>query len=202
MQAKEVRALPRGEDWLYEFLWSGERVRAVKHDGGVRVLSRDGRDVTNRFPRVAAAVAKLRCASATLDGEVLNLESYSGPALGLLAGTSDDISTVRLALLAFDLLTNEGRDVRSLSLLCRRVLLTSAVQSTPIILSPLFQGPMEAALTHAAQFNLSGVVAKRSGSAYHPNSLQNDWVKVLLRASSHRRERPPGGSRRTVAAAR
>lgn len=90
LQPKEVAELPRGEDWIYEFLWSGERIRAIKRGGGVHLISRDARDLTNRFPRIAASVAKLRATDAILDGEILYLDSYSDPALRFLAQAMDD----------------------------------------------------------------------------------------------------------------
>jgi hypothetical protein len=140
MQAKEVGNLPHGEDWIYEFLWGGERVRAIKRDGGVHLISREGREFTNRFPRIAASVAKLRTSSAIIDGEILYLDSYSEPAVRFLAHAADDFAHGSLALLAYDLLSDEGKDVRQYSLLCRRLLLASIVQATPIILSPLIDG--------------------------------------------------------------
>jgi bifunctional non-homologous end joining protein LigD len=184
LQAKEVGELPHGEDWIYEFLWSGERVRAVKRDGGVQLVSRDNRDLTNRFPRIAAAVAKLRAVHVVIDGEILYLDTYSEPALRFLAEATDDPSNGRLAFLAYDLLCNEGKDLRQHSLLCRRVLLASLVQGTPIVLSPLIDGNSETALASAARLGFRGVVAKRAGSAYRPNSLTTDWVKLTFPASA------------------
>ena len=180
MIAREVDALPHGEDWIYEFLWGGERVRAVKHDGGVHLLSRDGRDVTNRFPRIAASVAKLRLATAVIDGEILYLDSYTEPAIRFLAQVVDERSGGGLALLAYDLLCHEGKDVRHFSLLCRRLLLSSVLQGTSIVLSPLIDGNSEVALAAAARLGFRGVVAKRAGTAYRPNSLSSDWLKTTF----------------------
>lgn len=180
LMAREVGALPHGEDWIYEFHWGGERVRAVKQDAAVQLLARDGRDVTNRFPRVAAAVAKLRLGVAILDGEVLYLDSYPPPVGRFLAQAVDEIAGGGLAFLAFDLLCHEGKDVRPFSLFCRRLLLASAVQGTPIILSPLIDGNSEVALASAARLGFRGVVAKRAGSPYRPNSLSTEWLKTTF----------------------
>jgi bifunctional non-homologous end joining protein LigD len=177
MIAKEARVLPRGEDWVYEFLWSGERVQAVKRDGGVQLFSRDGRDFTNRFPRIAASVAKLRSNTAVIDGEILYVDSYPEPAFRFLAQAADDLPQTGLVLLAYDLLCGDGKDLRPFSLLCRRLLLASAVQGTPIVLSPLIDANSETALASAARLGFRGIVAKRAGSAYRPNSLSSDWLK-------------------------
>jgi bifunctional non-homologous end joining protein LigD len=180
MLAKEVGALPHGEDWIYEFLWTGERVRVVKCDASVRLFSRDGRDFTNRFPRIAAAVARLRLASVIIDGEILYLDSYSAPAGRFLEQCVDEQAGGGLGLLAYDLLGYEGKDVRQFSLLCRRLLLSPILQGTPIVLSPLIDGNSAAALGAAARLGFRGVVAKRAGSPYRPSSLSHDWVKTTF----------------------
>lgn len=185
VQPKEIAVPPRGEDWMYEFLWSGERVRAIKDERGVGIVGRDGRNLVNRFPRVAAALAKLRAEEVAIDGEILMLDAYSPAAVALLAQASDDITQAQVALLAYDLLRHHGTDMREMPLLGRRVVLASIIQGTPIILSPVFAGSPEAALAEAARLGLGGIVTKRAGSYYRPNALATPWHKVLVNA------RPP-----------
>lgn len=180
MLAREVSVLPQGEDWIYEFLWSGERVRAIKHDDSVHLISREGRDLTNRFPRIAASVARLRASCVVLDGEILYLASYPLPVVRFLAEASDESLNGSMVFLAFDLLCDEGRDIRNFSLLCRRLLLASTVQGTPIVLSPLIEAQSETARAAAARLGFRGVVAKRAGSSYRPNSLSHDWLKTTF----------------------
>lgn len=184
MLAREVRKIPLGQDWIYEFLWGGERARAIKQDGGVRLISREGRDLTDRFPRVAAAVERLGVAHVVIDGEILYLESYTLPVLRFLAEASDQPLNGNLAYLAFDLLCDEGRDVRNFSLLCRRLLLSSTIQGSSIVLSPLIDARSETAREAAARLGFRGVVAKRAGSSYRPNSLSHDWQKVTFALSA------------------
>ena len=49
----------------------GYRLIARKRDGRVRLFTRRGFDWTDRYPRISAAVAALRPASATIDGEAV-----------------------------------------------------------------------------------------------------------------------------------
>jgi bifunctional non-homologous end joining protein LigD len=191
MQPKEMGVLPLGEDWLYEYFWNGERVRAWKDERGVRLLARDGRNLANRFPRVAAAVARLRAAQVVIDGEVLVLDTLAPGAVALLACASDDISQAQVAFLAYDVLEHGGKDMRSMPLLGRRVVLASLVQGTPIILSPVIQASPTAALAEAARLGLRGVVAKRAGSSYRPNAIAAPWVRVM-----HGSTVPAGGRTR------
>lgn len=180
VQPKEAAVPPRGEDWSYELFWGGERVRAVKDGGSVRLHARDGRLLSNRFPAVAAAVARLRSERAVIDGEILQIGGYSPEAAEYLANASDELVHARVVLIAYDLLQLGEHDLRERPLLGRRVLLASLLQGTPIVLSPLIAGSAEVALRAAAHLGLRGIVAKRAVSSYRPNALSAPWLKVML----------------------
>jgi len=57
--------------WIYEENYDGVRILAYKERASVRLLSRNCKDNTRRFPRVAAALGQLRPATLLLDGEVV-----------------------------------------------------------------------------------------------------------------------------------
>ena len=65
----------------------------------------------------------------------------------------------------------------------RRLLLASTLQGTSIILSPLIDARSDAARAASARLGFRGVVAKRAGSAYRPNALTSDWVKITFALS-------------------
>lgn len=180
VQLKETAVAPRGEDWSYELFWGGERVRAVKDGASVRLHARDGRLLANRFPAVAAAVARLRAERAVIDGEILQIDGYSSEAADYLARASDERVHAPVALIAYDLLQIGDQDLRERPMLGRRVLLASLLQGTSIVLSPLIAGSAEVAMRAAAHLGLRGIVAKRAVSSYRPNALLTSWFKVML----------------------
>jgi bifunctional non-homologous end joining protein LigD len=110
----------------------------------------------------------------------LLLGSYSAAAVRYLAQNCDETAQPHVVLLAYDLLHRAGEDMRGLPLLGRRFMLASVVQQTPILLSPLYNGSSEAALTEACRLGLAGLVAKRAGSCYQPSALAHPWVKVRV----------------------
>jgi bifunctional non-homologous end joining protein LigD len=60
-----------GPDWVHEIKHDGYRL-IVRRDGEtVRLFTRRGYDWTDRYPVIAAAGAKLRVKSFTLDGEAV-----------------------------------------------------------------------------------------------------------------------------------
>ena len=56
--------------WVYEEKVDGWRIVASQAGARVRLISRNGRDHTRRFPDLATAVAKLTGRTLVLDGEV------------------------------------------------------------------------------------------------------------------------------------
>ena len=56
--------------WVYEEKIDGWRMLAYKDGAHVRLVSRNGRDLTRRFAGIAAAVATLSARALVLDGEV------------------------------------------------------------------------------------------------------------------------------------
>ncbi len=58
------------EGWVYEEKYDGWRMVAYKDRRVVRLVSRNGRDLTRRFPDLVAAVGALQARTLILDGEV------------------------------------------------------------------------------------------------------------------------------------
>jgi len=56
--------------WIYEEKVDGWRMVAIKTAGAVRLVSRNGRDLTPRFPELVKALSGLKPRAFILDGEV------------------------------------------------------------------------------------------------------------------------------------
>jgi bifunctional non-homologous end joining protein LigD len=100
---------PTGPDWVHEIKHDGYRL-IVRRDGEtVRLFTRRGYDWTERYPAIAAAAAKLRARSFTLDGEAV----VCGEDGVAIFDALHRHGTVRAAILqAFDLLELNGEDFR------------------------------------------------------------------------------------------
>jgi hypothetical protein len=65
---------PEGDEWLHEMKLDGYRILCRIDGGDVRLLSRNGKDWTDRFAEIAEAAAALPCERALIDGEVVVLD--------------------------------------------------------------------------------------------------------------------------------
>jgi bifunctional non-homologous end joining protein LigD len=161
---------PAGKDWLHEPKWDGYRFQIVKNGLDVRLYSRSGAEYTDRLPYMRAAFASLPARAAVLDGELCVIDTSGRANFRELHAQmrTRGPGESRLMFMAFDLLHQDGVDLRSLPLserkrdldrLCRkgRVPLMRQVQTFP-------NGQL--LFEHCAKFGFEGVVSKRLGQHY------------------------------------
>ncbi|MGZ8941111.1 MAG: ATP-dependent DNA ligase, partial [Limisphaerales bacterium] len=83
LPTKAVRP-PSGELWLHEIKHDGFRVIARKEGDRVRLYSRPGNNLTDRFPLIVEALAGLRSRSVILDGEAVCCDENGIPSFDRL----------------------------------------------------------------------------------------------------------------------
>jgi len=170
---------PRGDEWIHELKFDGYRVLCELKDGKVRIITRNGKDWTDRFGSVAEAVSALPAKEALLDGEVAVLlpnGTTSFQALqNALGGGKED-----LVYFAFDLLHLDGHDLRPVPLLQRKEALAALLaghSEGTIRFSDHVQGAGEEFYRHACTHGLEGIISKRADLPYQ-SGRGKDWVKV------------------------
>ncbi|MFL6201040.1 MAG: DNA ligase D [Thermoanaerobaculia bacterium] len=170
---------PRGEEWIHELKFDGYRVLCELEEGKVRIITRNGKDWTDRFGSVAEAIAALPAKEALLDGEVAVLlpnGTTSFQALqNALGGGNED-----LVYFAFDLLHLDGYDLRPVPLLQRKEALAALLaghSEGTIRFSDHVQGSGDEFYRHACTHALEGMISKRADLPYQ-SGRGKDWVKV------------------------
>lgn len=186
--------LPRPQDeaaWAYEMKWDGVRLVAYVggHGGGVRLMTRNDREVARSYPELAVLADLLGGVPTILDGEVVALDHTGRPDFGRLqqrmhvvdpVAVRGLVEQVPVAYLAFDLLYLDGQDLVDLPYTARRELLEGLELDGPgvVAVPPVFAGDGAAALATSRERNLEGVVAKRRDSRYEPGRRSRSWIKV------------------------
>jgi bifunctional non-homologous end joining protein LigD len=100
---------PSGPGWIHEIKHDGFRILARRGLAGVRLITRNGNDFTNRFPLAAAAVRALPANSFLIDGEAIVTNAKGLAVLDLIRHQRHGKDAV---LIAFDLIELEGEDLR------------------------------------------------------------------------------------------
>ena len=182
MRATQVATAFHRPGWVYEEKVDGYRMVAYKVGGSAQLISRLGKEFTQRFPDLAKAVAGLGAESAILDTEVAVFDRQLVSRFEWLRGQpKDDVATPPM-LMAFDLLELDGEDQRKRPLRERRQALEHLLSGERLILPVrrLSSSGLEA-WKEVLRAGYEGLLAKDPESPYVPGRtlhwLQKDYRK-------------------------
>jgi bifunctional non-homologous end joining protein LigD len=195
--------------WAYEVKWDGVRAVAYLQDGQLRLMSRTDRDITRRYPELAALPASLPGEAVVLDGELVSLDAEGRPSFGRLQHRMHAVDPAEIRRLVgrypvtymiFDVLHADGQSLLGQPYVERRSRLSRLDPTGPAWQTPpSWTGGGPDVLAATAEQGLEGVIAKRLTSTYQPGRRSPTWrkiknirtVEVLIGGWS------PGGGRRT-----
>src|ERR1700730_2684711 len=154
----------------------GYRLIACKRDGRVRLFTRRGYDWTDRYPRISKAVAALRPASVTIDGEGGCCDDTGVAGFEKLHSRAQDHEAF---LYAFDLLDLDGQDWRPRPLEERKARLERLLAKAPagIQYSEHLEGDGAAIFAHACKVGCEGIVSKHREHPYR-SGPSKAWLKI------------------------
>ena len=169
---------PSGDGWAWELKWDGIRALTYVDGGRIRIFTRNGNEVTHRYPELRPLGVELGTRDAVLDGEIVALDDHGRPSFELLQQRMhvENVPAIRrlaqevpAVYMMFDLLWLDGHSVMHEPYEARRALLTDlhltgASWQTP----PHEVGDGAATYEVSKQFDIEGVVAKRLDSVYEP----------------------------------
>ena len=127
MAATQVARAFHRPGWVYEEKVDGWRVLAYKDAAGVRLVSRNARDLTRRFPGLAAAVAALEPPTLLLDGEIAVFDRQLLSHFEWIRARPKDEPATPPTLIAFDCLYARRKDLRKRPLRVRRNVLEEII---------------------------------------------------------------------------
>jgi bifunctional non-homologous end joining protein LigD len=179
---EHASSLPEGEGWEYELSWPGERVIATKEGDRARIHSvTHARDLTNRFPALAASLVKLRAAELVLEGMIRTVEPWQSAGFIDFAPPSIHRQAAgRLRLIAADLLWLDGIDLRPLVLPDRKQRLRTLLRETDLLEAAPLAVPLDEMMAQARRLGADAVIAKKRNSRYRPFGRIGDWVRVSV----------------------
>jgi bifunctional non-homologous end joining protein LigD len=180
--------LPRDDHrWAYEIKWDGVRAIGYVDGGRLRLESRNGNDITPRYPELRGLGPELGSRDAILDGEVVAFDG-GRPSFQKLQGRmhlTSEHAVRRLSqsdpvvYMIFDLLWLEGHSLMELTYEERRARLAELALSGPTWQTPANHVGNGAGLLEASRAQgLEGIIAKRLDCPYVPGRRSQGWLKV------------------------
>lgn len=176
---------PKGEGWLHEIKFDGYRLLCRIDGGKARLISRNGKDWTDRFSGIAEAVRRLPCGAALLDGEAVVQNERGASDFQALQNTIRD-RRGDVLYFVFDLLYLEEYDLTESPLAERKAalarLLSGTEESGIVRYSDHVAGNGARFYKEACRMGLEGIVSKRADAPYRARRTRS-WLKVkcLLR---------------------
>ena len=160
-------------EWVYEEKYDGDRILAYKEGDHVRLLSRNEKDRTASFPRIASAIQRLQPVTLLLDGEAVVFDSKEVSRFQLLQQSKGEP-----VYAVFDCLYCDGKDLRQMPLSGRRAVMEKSIGSSSSLLPShrLADNGLEA-FRIAKRRGYEGLVAKDLSSPY-VEERSAFWLKV------------------------
>ena len=182
------------ENWRAEWKWDGIRGQLITRSAAHFVWSRGEELMTDRFPEFAKA-ADFLPPGTVLDGEIV---AWDGTAplpfndlqkrIGRKTVPKALLKSAPVILLAYDLLEENGEDLRALPFSQRRARLDALVGAlpadAPVRPSPLIHftswDTLAEVRSHARDNRAEGLMLKSASSSYHAGRKKGDWWKWKL----------------------
>jgi bifunctional non-homologous end joining protein LigD len=196
-----VDSAPEGDAWLHEIKFDGYRLIARKDGDEVRLLTRNGKDWSGKFPPIASALGALGARRAIIDGEATILDEEGVTSFQRLQQSIKERDFAQLVFYAFDLLYVDGHDLTGAKLADRKAILRELLGETPnglLRYSDHVLGKGPSVHKKACEMGLEGIISKRADAPYR-QTRSKAWLKVKC---SKRQEliivgwTPPSGSRK------
>jgi DNA ligase-1 len=175
------------QDWQIEWKYDGIRAQLVKRAGQVWLWSRGEELITPSFPEVPPLAARLP-EGTVLDGELLAWgDGVPAPfaqlqqRLGRKRLPAALLARVPVTFVAYDLLEQDGQDIRALTQAQRRERLERLLADQPIALAPCLEPASWAEVERLRQSaeHAEGLMLKRLGSPYGSGRTRSAglWLK-------------------------
>ncbi len=175
--------------WAWELKYDGYRILARKALGSVKLFTRNGHDISQRFPEICQVLSHLPVDECIIDGELVVHDTSGRPSFALMQQRARSLSPHQVATTAitdpatyycFDLLFVNGRDLRACTLLERKRVLRQIVpDKSAFVYSEHVLDQGLKTFQAAKEIGIEGVVGKRV-SAQYTSGRSSAWVKVRV----------------------
>lgn len=170
-------------DWLFEPKWDGFRAICFLESGSVRLVSRNKKSLTAKFPALQSIAKSIRATTAVMDGELVAVDETGTPRFNLLRANESATGHV-VIYFAFDLLYIDGKDLTQEPVIERKALLKRILprrQVARLRYTDHVVGDGKAMFAELSRLKLEGMVAKRCDSVY-VGGRTRAWLKVKTSA--------------------
>ena len=182
MLLEEVNELFNDKNFLYEIKFDGIRALIYVSKNSFKILSRNGTNLTNKYPELKKIQKLVGNHEIIFDGEIIATEGAL-PSFSLLQKrnrvkrvSSDIMNDIPVYFIVFVILY-DNVDLTNLSLDKRKKILGQYPDNSVFIKSRIYSDGLSL-FKMVKKIGLEGIVAKKRKSIYLFGKRTSDWVKV------------------------
>lgn len=173
------------DNTIWQIKWDGWRILIHKEGNRIEAYTREGNNITAKFPELKAVGQSIKEHTAIIDAEGVVLRNgnsiFEDFAYRGSLSNKDKIEQATLThpatFIAFDILATK-KDVMKEPLIERLDRLKSIVEPTNnLIVTPSIEGDGKHIYQITKDKNMEGIVGKRRDSIYKINHRTKDWLK-------------------------
>jgi bifunctional non-homologous end joining protein LigD len=162
--------------WIFEDKYDGFRMVAKIESGKVTLYSRNGQVISRTYIEVASALEGVK-GSAVIDGELVALDENGVSHFQLLQNALR--RKAKLLYCAFDLMFQDGEDLRALPLIERKKRLKAVLPKHRLVAFSRHRKTLGTkSFEEAGRKGLEGIMAKRASSKCLSGARTDDWLKI------------------------
>ena len=169
-------------EWLFELKLDGYRAIAEMTHGKLFFYSRNGLSLIKKYPTIVTALRKIKT-DIVLDGEVVLLNEKGRPDFQKLQNYGQN-KNYQLVYYVFDILSHDGKDLKTLPLIERKKLLKKVLKkSGPVRFCSHVEEHGDDFFKAVKGEDMEGIIAKKKDSRYNPGLRTREWLKIKYHKS-------------------
>ncbi len=191
MLAGVRKEVPISNRYVYEIKWDGIRSIIILENEKVRIFSRSGREITEKFPELLDPDL-FDVESGIFDGEIVQLDDKGRPVFSHVISRMH--STGQLAIEAgtkkypvvcylFDCIMLDGKYITQEPLYRRQAWLATAIKKSSSYRMSETMNDGRALYQAAKQMELEGIMAKDKDGLYELGQRSDNWLKIKHRTN-------------------
>jgi bifunctional non-homologous end joining protein LigD len=161
--------------WIFEDKYDGFRMVAKIEGGKVMLYSRNGKIISHSYIEVAQALEGVK-GDAVIDGELVAIGKDRVSHFQLLQNALRH--EAKLQYFAFDLMFQDGEDLRGLPLTERKKRLKAILPKHKLIGFSRDRRTFGVKFFESERKGLEGIMAKRADSKYLSGARTDEWLKI------------------------
>lgn len=174
-----VDTVPTGSEWVHEIKFDGYRLLGFRAGQSGQLITRNGKDWTEKFPAISAALLSLDADSAVLDMEAVVVNKHGKTSFQSLQNALGEGGEPEgIVAYVFDLLHLNGEDLTKLPLTGRKQKLEAVLGKSKILrYSSHIAGQGREMFAKACETGLEGIISKEAKAPYLIGRGKS-WLKI------------------------